>query len=126
MFDLDADVRSRVQLAGTVSHADLAGYYAAADVFVAPATGGESFGIVLVEAMAAGLPVVASAIPGYDEVVRDGVDGLLVPPTDPRALAAGVEKLLTDPGLARSFGQAGSRRAEAYSWDRVAGCFMLV
>jgi phosphatidylinositol alpha-mannosyltransferase len=119
VFDLDTQVRSRVRLLGTVSHTELAGYYAAADAFLAPATGGESFGIVLVEAMAAGLPVVGSAIPGYDEVVRDGVDGLLVPPSDPQALASAAERVLTDEELARRLGEAGRERARDYTWDRV-------
>ena len=70
----------------------------ACDVYLGTSIGGESFGIVLVEAMAAGLPVVASDMPGYDEVVTDGVEGLLVPPRDPAALAAAVGTILDDPG----------------------------
>jgi phosphatidylinositol alpha-mannosyltransferase len=119
IWELDAPVRERVVMLGNVPHHLLPPYHAAADVFVAPARGGESFGIVLVEAMAAGLPVVASAIPGYDEVVRDGVDGLLVPPSRPEALAAAVERVLTDPALAIRLGQAGPARAREYSWERV-------
>ncbi|MDP9300690.1 MAG: glycosyltransferase family 4 protein, partial [Actinomycetota bacterium] len=69
----------RVRMLGTVPHAELPAVAAACDLYLGPAIGGESFGVVLVEAMAAGLPVVASDIPGYDELVRDGVDGLLVP-----------------------------------------------
>ena len=116
---LEPDVRDRVELLGTLPHEEVARNHAAADVFVAPATGRESFGIVLVEAMAAGLPVVASAIPGYDEVVRDGVDGVLVPPTDPEALASAVERVLLDPALARRLGEAGRERSKRYAWDRV-------
>ena len=82
-----------------------------------PALGGESFGIVLVEAMAAGLPVVASDIPGYREVVRDGVDGLLVPPRDPAAVAAAVGTILDDPALADRLAAAGRERAARFDWS---------
>jgi phosphatidylinositol alpha-mannosyltransferase len=82
--------------------------------------GQESFGIALVEAMAAGVPVVASDIPGYDEVVRDGLDGLLVPPRDPDALAAAVRRVLDEPSLASDLARAGRERALEYSWDAVA------
>jgi phosphatidylinositol alpha-mannosyltransferase len=103
-----------------VEHERLPPYHAASDVFVAPATGQESFGYVLVEAMAAGLPVVASDIAGYREVVRDGVDGLLVPPSDPVALAAALRTVLDDADLARRLGEGGRLRAGEFSWDRVA------
>jgi phosphatidyl-myo-inositol alpha-mannosyltransferase len=112
--------RARVVMLGTVPHHRLAPYHAACEVFCAPATGRESFGIVLVEAMAAGLPVVASDIAGYREVVRDGVDGVLVPPRDPGALAGAVGRLLDDPEAARRFGDAGRERAGRYSWNAVA------
>jgi phosphatidylinositol alpha-mannosyltransferase len=121
VFDLDPYARARVVMLGNVPHEKLPPYHAAADVFVAPARGRESFGIVLVEAMAAGLSVVASAIPGYDEVVRDGVDGLLVRPSDPAALAGGVNRVLGDPELAGRLGEAGRARAGEFAWDRVAG-----
>jgi phosphatidylinositol alpha-mannosyltransferase len=111
--------RRRVVMLGAVPNDDLPGYLAAADAFVAPALGQESFGIALVEAMAAGVPVVASDIPGYDEVVRDGVDGLLVPPRDPNALAAALRRVLDDPRLASELARAGRDRARTYSWDVV-------
>jgi phosphatidylinositol alpha-mannosyltransferase len=88
-------------------------------VFVAPAVGQESFGIALVEAMAAGLPVVASDIPGYRDVLRHGACGVLVPPNHPPALAAALRRVLTEPGLAASLGRAGRARARDYSWDVV-------
>jgi phosphatidylinositol alpha-mannosyltransferase len=94
---------------------------AAADVFVSPALGQESFGLTLVEAMAAGVPVVASDIPGYREVVRNGVDGLLVPPGDPGALAAALERVLGDPEEAARLRRAGPARAERYAWRSVVG-----
>lgn len=116
---LPADLRARVELRGAVPHEDLPRHYAGASVFVAPALGQESFGMVLVEAMAAGVPVVASDIPGYREVVRDGVDGLLVPPGDPGALAAAVRRVLEEPGLAERLRAAGRARAEGFRWEAV-------
>jgi len=112
-------LRPRVRMLGAVPHDDLPPYHAAADVFVGPALGRESFGIVLVEAMAAGLPVVASDIDGWREVVRDGVDAILVPPGDPAALAEAVRSVLGDPALAARLAAAGRVRAETYRWDVV-------
>ena len=77
-------LRERVTMLGAVRNADLPPVATSCDLYLGPAIGGESFGVVLIEAMAAGLPVVASDIPGYDEVVTDGVDGLLVPAGRPR------------------------------------------
>jgi len=114
-------LRDRVDMIGRASHEALPTYHAAADLFLAPATGKESFGIVLVEAMAAGLPVVGSDLPGYAEVVRHEREGLLVPPADPAALAAATGRLLDDPLLARRLGNAGRARARTFAWSRVAG-----
>jgi phosphatidyl-myo-inositol alpha-mannosyltransferase len=111
--------RARIVMLGAVPHDDLPSYHAAADVFVAPATGQESFGYVLVEAMAAGVPVVASDIAGYREVVRSGIEGLLVPPGDPVALAQAVTRVLSDPVLAARLTEAGRARAAAFGWDHV-------
>ncbi|MGH9283702.1 MAG: glycosyltransferase family 4 protein, partial [Acidimicrobiales bacterium] len=119
--DLRVEHRARVVMLGNVPHAKLPPYHAASELFCASATGRESFGIVLVEAMAAGLPVVASDIAGYREVVRAGVDGLLVPPRDPEALAQAIERLLDDPETAKRLAAAGRERAERFSWDVVAG-----
>jgi phosphatidyl-myo-inositol alpha-mannosyltransferase len=117
---LPAPARDRVVMLGSVPHDRLPPYHAACEVFCAPATGRESFGIVLVEAMAAGLPVVASDIPGYREVVRYEVEGLLVPASDPGRLAAAVSRILDRPELGRKLGEAGRIRARRYSWDQVA------
>jgi phosphatidylinositol alpha-mannosyltransferase len=117
---LEPALRARVTMLGTVPHDQLPRYHVACDLLVAPSLGGESFGYVLVEAMAAGLPVVASRIPGYDEVVRDGQEGFLVPPGDPRAVADAAAKLLDDPTLARTMGRAGRARAGRYDWAVVA------
>ena len=112
-------LRSRVHLLGRVSDHVLPTYYAAADVFVAPALGSESFGIVLVEAMAAGLPIVASDIAGYREVVRDRREALLVRSGDPSALAGAVQQLFENPEQARAMAEAGRVRAQRYDWDTI-------
>ncbi|HEY4869801.1 MAG TPA: glycosyltransferase family 4 protein [Candidatus Dormibacteraeota bacterium] len=108
-----------VQFCGYVGDDMIARYYASADVFCAPANGGESFGIVLLEAMASGLPVLASAIPGFSQVVAPGSDGLLVPPKKPQAWAQAIETLLDDASLRRAMGQAGLRKARLYDWGHV-------
>jgi hypothetical protein len=94
-------------------------YFASADVFCAPSTGQESFGIVLLEAMAAGLPIVASDIHGYKNVVSRDVEGYLVEPRNPRALAAALYKLARDPELRNRMGEAGRAKAPEYSWEHV-------
>ena len=108
--------RARVDMRGTVPNEEVPSYLAACELFVSPAVGQESFGIALIEAMAAGLPVVAADIPGYREVVSDGVEGLLVPPRDPEALAAGLVRVLTDPELASRLGEAGRTHARTFDW----------
>lgn len=105
---------------GPVSGDHLPRYYASADVFCSPATGGESFGIVLLEAMASGAPVVASDIDGYRDVVADGESGLLVAPRNPAAIANAVARVLGDPPLAGRLAANGRRRAAEYRWERVA------
>ena len=116
---LSSDARSRVEMLGRVNDDGLASYLKAADVYIGPATGGESFGIVLAEAMAAGLPVVASDIPGYRDVARDGVEAVLVTPGDPDALVAGVARVLNHQALAEALGERGRLRAAEYDWDTV-------
>jgi phosphatidyl-myo-inositol alpha-mannosyltransferase len=118
--NLTRDVRDRVVMLGTVDHDALPAYYAAADLFLAPALGRESFGIVLVEALASGVPVVASNIPGYRDVVRDGVEGILVPPGLPADFAAAARRILDDPDLAGRLSAAGIERAGRYRWEVVA------
>ena len=108
-----------VEFLGRVSDVEKARYFASADIFCAPATGQESFGIVLLEAMAAGVPIVASDIHGYKQVVQRGVQGLLVEPRNARALAAALYTLATDADLRHRMGDAGRARAPEYSWDRV-------
>ena len=112
-------VRERIHLLGTVPNDRIPSVHAACEAFVSSAWGQESFGIALVEAMAAGLPVVATDIPGYREVVDQGVEGLLVPPRDPEALAAGLLRILTEPELAARLGEAGRERARSFDWSIV-------
>lgn len=108
-----------VELLGRVSDAEKARLFATADVFVAPATGRESFGIVLLEAMAAGRAIVASDIHGYRSVVRRGEQGLLVPPHEPRALASAIARILSDDEARRRMGEAGRARVQQFSWQNV-------
>jgi len=105
---------------GYVSDDDIASYYASCDIFCAPSTGGESQGVVLLEAMAAGKPVVASAIDGYCSVLTDGSEGLLVPPRDSTALAEAIIRLLYDEPLRLAMGLRGRIKAAEYSWPRIA------
>lgn len=90
-----------------------------AEVMCAPSLGGESFGIILTEAMAAGLPVVASDIDGYRAVLADGANGVLVPPGDATALEAALLKTLSNDELRSQLSEDGIKRAERYSWDNV-------
>lgn len=109
-----------IVFAGYVPYDELPRYYKSADVFCSPATGKESFGLVLLEAMAAGKPAVASSITGYSGIVSHGVDGLLVRPRDERALAEALLQLLQDRSLRGQMGVMGKAKAKAFSWDVVA------
>jgi phosphatidyl-myo-inositol alpha-mannosyltransferase len=108
-----------VEFLGRVSDMERDQLFRTADVYVSPATGRESFGIVLLEAMAAGAPVVASDIHGYKGVVRRDREALLVPPRSPKPLAAAIGSLLRDPDLRQRMSIAGRARAEEFSWPRV-------
>ncbi len=108
-----------VELLGRVSDGEKAQLFRTADVFVSPATGRESFGIVLLEAMAAGAPIVCSDIHGYKGVVRRGEHAILVPPRDVAALTGAIGRVLGDEALRVRMADAGWRRAEEFSWARV-------
>ncbi|NQT31884.1 MAG: glycosyltransferase family 4 protein [Deltaproteobacteria bacterium] len=109
-----------VVFVGLVSYDELPRYYKTADVFCAPAIGSESFGIILLEAMAMGKPIVASNIEGYASVVSHGVDGLLVPPADKDQLAQALIALLNDKALRQEMGARGRIKALEHSWERIA------
>src|SRR5512133_3128126 len=111
--------RLSVRFRGRVSDDELARAYRRADVFCAPSLGGESFGMVLVEAMAAGCPVVASDLPGYAEAARGAA--LLTPRGDPGALAVALWRAAVDAELRERLAVRGVARAEALCWSRVAG-----
>ena len=115
--------RSKLQdvvFVGYASYDELPRYYKTADIYCSPATGRESFGIVLLEAMAVGKPVVASNIDGYANVVSHGVDGLLVPPKDKRLLAQALISLMSDASLRQQMGANGILKAKRYSWENIA------
>jgi glycosyltransferase involved in cell wall biosynthesis len=112
-----------VALLGDLTRERLAEEYVNASAFCLPSVQ-EGFGIVFLEAMAAELPVVACRVAAVPEVVRDGVTGLLVPPRDPGALAAALERLVVDPALARRLGLEGRRRALGFSPRHVAERFL--
>lgn len=105
---------------GYTSRSELPRYYKTADVFCSPAIGWESFGIVLLEAMAVGKPVVASNIAGYASLVTHGSEGLLVPPRNEESLAQALIALLTDESMRQQMGANGIATAVRYDWKLVA------
>jgi phosphatidylinositol alpha-mannosyltransferase len=109
-----------VHFVGRVTDEELSQYYRTADVFCAPSTGMESFGMVLLEAMAAGVPIVASDIEGYREVIDDGFQGILIRPEDPEALVVALVSLLRDPMRRRMMSAHGREKAQHYAWPIVA------
>jgi phosphatidylinositol alpha-mannosyltransferase len=109
-----------VDFIGYVTPEEKPRYYASCDIFCAPSIARESFGIVLLEAMASGKPVVASNIPGYASVLTNEREGLLVTPRDSQALALALVRTLADADLRRKFAANGLATAEQYAWPRVA------
>ena len=116
---LPARLRADVLFVGRVDQEDLPRFYRSADLFVSPALGGESFGIVLLEAMAAGVAVVASDIPGYRTVLRDGVEGRFVPAGDPATLADTLDALLSNAALREAMAAQGRQSVQRYDWSCV-------
>jgi phosphatidyl-myo-inositol alpha-mannosyltransferase len=113
-------IRDRLILLGQVTQEDKARFYHSVDVFCAPNTGGESFGVVLIEAMAAGAPIVASDLDAFQLVLRDGRAGELFPAGDPAALATAASRLLDDPSLRARLSAAATDAVRAYDWPMVA------
>ena len=110
-----------VSVAGLVDDAEKQRLLAEADLLVAPSLGGESFGMVLTEAFAAGTPVVASDIAGYRDVVTNGDNGLLVPHGDPVALAEALRDLALDPDRRAELGRGAAASAAQYGWALIGG-----
>ncbi|HEU4760423.1 MAG TPA: glycosyltransferase family 4 protein [Dehalococcoidia bacterium] len=110
-----------VVFAGYVPDEDKPRYFKTADIYCAPNTGAESLGIVLLEAMAAGTPMVASSIEGFADVLTDGDEGLLVTPRDSEELRLALKRLLRDAGLREEMGKQAAVTAQQYSWERTAG-----
>ena len=109
-----------VVMAGYVPRSVLPRYYASADIACFPATGGESFGVVLLEAMASGVPVVATELPGYLSVVEAGREALTVRPRSPVELGAALTVLARDAELRERLGRAGLEKAQRFAWREVA------
>ncbi|HEY1016303.1 MAG TPA: glycosyltransferase family 4 protein, partial [Herpetosiphonaceae bacterium] len=114
-------VTEQVLFTGVVPHRELPRYFAAADLAIGCSYASETFGMVLAEAMACGLPVLASAWPGYDDVVIDGETGARFPASDPAGLAAAVMALLGDHAARRRYADAGGAHVRrSFAWERIA------
>ncbi len=116
----DPAMEAGIETLGRVSGEALWRRLHEADVLCAPSLAGESFGMVLTEAFAAGTPVIASQIAGYADVVTDGVDGVLVPPADPQRLAEELQRMYLEPPRREAMGMAARQTAAGYAWSRVA------
>jgi phosphatidylinositol alpha-mannosyltransferase len=121
-----AELADRLDVLGPVDDETKAAALRSMDVYCAPNTGGESFGMVLTEALAAGAPVLASDLESFRRVLDGGRAGALVTPDDPDALAAGLAALLDDPARRAELAGAGRRRAQRYAWPVVASAVLRV
>ncbi|MEO6711871.1 MAG: glycosyltransferase family 4 protein, partial [Mycobacteriales bacterium] len=124
--DLDPAIRARITFLGMVSEVDKARALRSVDIYCAPNTGGESFGIVLLEAMAAGAPVVASDLDAFRRVLDDGSAARLFPAEDAGALAKALDGLLEDPGARAELTERGSDVVRRYDWPVVASAIVDV
>ena len=119
---LNMDLDTRVHFAGGVPHSRVSVYLAAADLFVLPSYG-EGFSMALAEAMAASLPVVCTPVGSINDVVMNGVNGLVVPCGDAARLGAAISTLLRDMPLSAHMGRHNRRWARGQGWDRIAAAF---
>ncbi|MFH9422082.1 glycosyltransferase family 4 protein [Streptomyces sp. NPDC017529] len=124
--ELPAALRSRVEFLGMVSDEDKARLLRSVDLYVAPNTGGESFGIILVEAMSAGAPVLASDLDAFAQVLDQGEAGELFANEDADALAAAAVRLLGDPGRLAELRERGSRHVRRFDWSTVGADILAV
>jgi phosphatidylinositol alpha-mannosyltransferase len=108
-----------VVFVGYVPDEDVPRYYRTADIYCAPNIGNESFGLVLIEAMACGTPIVASNIEGFADVVTHGVHGLLTTPEDQNAIAAALLQLIKSPDTRSEMASQGLERAREFSWEHI-------
>jgi phosphatidylinositol alpha-mannosyltransferase len=115
---------ARIEWLGQIDDDEKASRLRGADVFCAPSLRGESFGIVLLEAMAAQTPIVASELPGYANVARAGRDAVMVPPDDAGALAAALRRVLDEPSLGEELVSSGDTRAAEFSMDHLAEAYV--
>jgi phosphatidylinositol alpha-mannosyltransferase len=113
------NIREAVDFVGPVANTNLAGYYTAAQVYIAPTVGREAMGIVLLEAMACGIPVIASDTSGYNEVIKNGESGILVPPGDVGKLAEAIITVLGSQPLREKLIENELIRAKEFGWDRI-------
>ena len=111
---------ARIEWLGRLSDEEKISRLKGADVFCAPSLHGESFGVVLIEAMAAGTCIVASALDGYRNVATDDVDSVLVAPGDAHALAKALERALSEEALASRLVKTGATRADDFSMTKLA------
>ena len=123
---LPAELRPRVQFLGMVSDEDKASFLRSVDLYVAPNTGGESFGIILVEAMSAGAPVLASDLDAFAQVLDQGAAGELFPNEDSDALAEAAVRLLGDPERRAELRKRGSEHVRRFDWSTVGADILSV
>jgi phosphatidylinositol alpha-mannosyltransferase len=123
---IGADLQASVSLLGELTEADKAAFLRSVDIYCAPNLLGESFGVVLIEALAAGAPIVASDLDAFARVLEDGAAGVLVRRGDPRALAEALCALLADPARRAELAAGGARAAAAYDWDVLARRILAV
>ncbi|MEO0142115.1 MAG: glycosyltransferase family 4 protein [candidate division WOR-3 bacterium] len=116
---IETHIKDDVIFVGFVKPEELPRYYTSCDIYCSPATSAESFGIVLLEAMASAKPIVASDIPGYRTILQENKEGVFFQACNPKDLAEKIIFLLENPALMREFGENGRKKAMAYDWKLV-------